>query len=329
MRKLGKSKSHKRQHFVPRCYLKAWHDPDAPPGGRVTPFVWRFDKDGSNPRRKAPSNLFTETDIYTIQREDGERDLRLEHGFQTVEDHFTRIRNLRFARLQWPDAEQLAWVLAFVTTAHVRTAAMRNFHAEQWAGIRERMEDMQRAFERATPEQREAMARASLGSVGGRGGSMTMDDVREVETNPIRFMVPAALRAVMPILAHMTVAVLCTDDPLGFVTTDHPCTWFDPEAYRRAPLYRAPALARPSVEITLPISPSQCLAITHHADFAGYIDVTAEVVNEVNRRHIAHCDESFVACRNETRPVWFEERPVPADAWDLIHADTIVERRQA
>ena len=42
-----------------------------------------------------PSNLFTVTDIYTINRPDCERDLRLEHGFQDLEDKFTRIRNLR------------------------------------------------------------------------------------------------------------------------------------------------------------------------------------------------------------------------------------------
>jgi hypothetical protein len=38
------------------------------------PYVWRFKKDGSDPRRKAPENLFHETDLYTIHREDGERD---------------------------------------------------------------------------------------------------------------------------------------------------------------------------------------------------------------------------------------------------------------
>lgn len=77
MAKHGKTHTHKKQHFVPQCYTKAWHDPDAPAGPKMNPYVWVFDRDGTNVRRKAPANLFTETDIYTIERADGERDLRL------------------------------------------------------------------------------------------------------------------------------------------------------------------------------------------------------------------------------------------------------------
>lgn len=319
MSKHSKIKSHKKQHYVPRCYLKAWHDPTVPPTSRLTPYVWRFDKNGNNPHAKAPENLFTETDIYTIEGADGARDLRLEQGFQGVEDQFTRIRNLTFNRRKWPDAEQLAWVYVFVATAHVRTAAMRNFHAAQWAGIRKHMEDMKDAMQRTTPEQRESKRRASIGlGSGRRSGSMTIDDVRHIEKNPVRFMVPVALNTVVPIIARMHMAVLCTDDPLGFVTTDHPCTWFDPESYKQSPIFRGPALASPSIEITLPISPGQCIAITHRPDFTGYINVQSAVVDEVNRRHIAHADTSFVACRNETRPEWFQQPPLPDDAWEKV-----------
>ena len=69
---------HKKQHFVPQCYLKAWCDPTTPVD--QDPYVWRFRKDGSDPRRKAPENIFHETDLYTIHRPGGGRDLVLEHG---------------------------------------------------------------------------------------------------------------------------------------------------------------------------------------------------------------------------------------------------------
>ncbi len=137
MAKAGRS--HKKQHFVPQCYMKAWHDATAPAGPARTPYVWVFDKDGTGARRKAPANLFTETDIYTIVRPDGQRDLRLEHGFQELEDMFTRVRNLKFNRRAWPDAEDLAWVIGFAATAQARTAAHRDFHREQWAGCWRRL----------------------------------------------------------------------------------------------------------------------------------------------------------------------------------------------
>lgn len=323
MAKHGKIKQHKHQHFVPRCYLKSWHDPEVPPGGRITPYVWQFDKDGSNPRRRAPANLFTETDIYTIERADGERDLRLEHGLQGIEDQFTRIRNLRFARREWPDAEQLLWIHAFVATAQVRTAGMRDFHREQWARLRQMGHDMERTMREATPEQRESMARMGGVMSSDKSAKMTLDDVRAIEANPIQYMVGPVLRTVLPLMGRMHTAVLCTDDDLGFVTTDQPCTWFDPEAYKRPPMLQGAGLGMPAIEVTLPISPGQCLLITHRPETSGYIDIDGLALTELNRRHIAHCDNHFIARRNEVRPGWFERLPLPDDAWEVERARKI------
>ncbi len=61
----------KRQHFVPTCYLKAWLDPSAPRTNTRTPYVWMFDKDGTNPRNKSPEKIFHETDMYTLRLPDG------------------------------------------------------------------------------------------------------------------------------------------------------------------------------------------------------------------------------------------------------------------
>lgn len=323
------SKTHKKQHYVPRCYLKAWHDPAVPPGGKITPYVWHFDKDGSNPRAKAPANIFTETDIYTIERADGERDLRLEHGLQSIEDKFTRIRNLRFSRREWPDAEQFVWVFAFVATAQVRTAAMRDFQAKQWGEMRQTMERFEQEYQEASPEAREKMDFIDQMPGSEKAVEMDIDDLREVEQNPIRFMIAPTLKAVIPIMGRMHLAVLCTNDPIGFVTTDTPCTWFNPEAHKLPPFYRSPGLAVRSIEVTLPISPRQCLFISHNPDFTGYIDVEPHVVDELNRRHIAHCDSAFIACRNESRQVWFEHRPLPDDAWEVVHSDKIAASQAA
>jgi len=315
MAKTGRS--HRKQHFVPQCFTKAWHDRTVPASATRTPYVWVFNKDGSGARRKAPANLFTETDIYTIVRPDGQRDLRLEHGFQGLEDTFTRVRNLKFNRRVWPDSEDLAWVIGFAATAQARTAAHRNFHRDQWAGIRNRMEEFQAVFEVAPPEIKKAMNRVGQQSQSS-GPGMTIDDVRLLEAQPIQKLIGPTLRSVIPVLTRMHAAVLCTNDPLGFVTTDTPCTWFDPKAYKLQPIFRSPALGSPTIEVTLPISPRQCLVITHRPDFHGYIDVDQKVVDEVNRRHIAHCDESFISHSEATRPIWFEQQPMPEDAWEKV-----------
>lgn len=314
--------SQRKQHFVPQCYMKPWQAPDDSGRERSSPSVWVFDRDGSGARRKAPSNLFTETDIYTVHLPDGRRDLYLEHGFGQLEDRFTRIRNLKLGRREWPDEEQLAALLAFVATAQARTEAQRDFHREQWGGLRRRLEEMEEGMKNWTLEEREAQLGRVVGVPDGPG--LTKEDLREMEERPVQWLMRPVLQAVLPMMFRMNVSVLCTDDAIGFVTTDKPCTWFDPEAYKYPPMYRAPGLAMPSIEVTLPISPKQCLLITHRRDHhARFFDVDRVLVDQLNQRHIAHCDQHFISCSPETRPAWFERRPLPDDAWEKVQKKNV------
>src|SRR4051812_9275018 len=84
------AKSHKAQHWIPRSYAAAWVDPDKP--AQHEPFLNIVTKDGSAVRRRAPENVFTETDLYTITLPNGARDLRLEHGLSQLEAAFVQVR---------------------------------------------------------------------------------------------------------------------------------------------------------------------------------------------------------------------------------------------
>lgn len=316
MAKQGKTITHKKQHFVPQCYTKAWHDPEVPAGPTMSPFVWVFDRDGSNPKRKAPANLFTENDIYTIKGENGNRDLRLEHNFQELEDKFTRIRNLKFNRRKWPDAEEMVWTFSFVATAQARTQANRDHQRKQWRGIRKRMEEFQESFEKASPEKERAFGAMTQPRSVDSGPGITLDHIREMEELPIQHMIGTVVSTVIQAFGKMHVGILCTDDPIGFITTDSPCTWFDPEGYKLPPIYRGPGLRFKTTEVTLPISPSQCLIITHNSDLTDYIDVSQKTIDELNRRHIAHCNSNFISRRNETRSIWFQQRTMPEYSWE-------------
>ncbi|MGN6828147.1 DUF4238 domain-containing protein [Paucibacter sp. M5-1] len=317
MSKHGRIKHHAKQHFVAQCYTRPWCDPESV-GPKSTPYVWLFDLEGHNARRKAPVNLFTENDIYTIVGADGERDLRLEHGLCALEDQFTRIRNKTFFKGLWPDEEQFASVLAFVCTAHSRTRAFRDFHKNQWSSIRERMEDMQRALKTASPVQREAMVAMSRSSLSDKRGSMGIEDVRNIERDVMQVMLSATMQIELPMMARMSLAVLRTDDSVGFVTSDVPVMYMDPTAYRRQPMFRSPTLGTREIEVSMPLSPSLCLLLTHRHDLTGFIDVSAKVVNEMNRQRILRADESFIANRNDVCPQWFEHPPMPDDAWEKV-----------
>jgi hypothetical protein len=66
---------HKKQHFIPSSYLRAWCDPNCPEN--QTPYVWRFSADGLESKKKSPEKYFHENNMYTIKKADGGRDLDL------------------------------------------------------------------------------------------------------------------------------------------------------------------------------------------------------------------------------------------------------------
>jgi hypothetical protein len=45
------------------------------------------------------------------------------------------------------------------------------------------------------------------------------------------------------------------------------------------------------------------------------------VVDELNRRTLAHCAEYFVTQTNATRPIWFDPGEEPEDSWRKQHPE--------
>ena len=300
---------HKRQHWVPRSYLASWCDPDTPPGQE--PYVWLFQKDGTNVKRRAPDNIFHETDLYTIDV-GGQRDLTLEHGLSTVESQFVRIRNEVLRRRQPLNDEDRVWLLIFVAAAVSRTRAMRDHMREQWTGMLQKMDRLQEHIDRATPKQLERMIAAAPPVSDNKDSSISHEAVKAMAETPLQIALPGMISSQLRIFRRMKLGILFHDFKPGFITSDTPCVWFDPESYKYPVLFRSPGLGMASIEVTLPISPRQMVIISHQDNLEGYIPLyRSTVVDELNRRTRFHCDEYLVVSRNETRPVWFEEREPP------------------
>ena len=313
---------HSKQHFVPQSYMKAWNDPSFPASPTVSPFLWVFNRDGTNCQKGHAKSLFTENDIYTVPAPNGGRDLYLEHGFSTLEDKFTRVRNLKFNKHIWPTVEEMVWVMMFVATSRMRTQAFRNFHRKQWGGLRERLEEVQTAVKGMEARGEKVEFGTPLeGSTTGRG--LGIDDLKQLEQFPVQTMIGSNARAIVPFLMKMKVGVLCTDDPVGFVTTDDPCTWFNPQAHKLPPFYRSPGLGIPEIEVTFPISSRQCLLITHNNVDKVYFDAPMEIVHELNHRHIGHADEKFISRKPDLHSIWFKKFPMPEDSWENERARKI------
>jgi len=303
--------NNKNQHYVPMCYLKSWCDP-ATPQGQV-PYVWIYDRDGANPKRKAPKNIFSETDLYTVVTESGTRNLVLESGLAQLESAFASLRDTKIAQNAQLSEEDRFLFCVFTAAAHARTIAFRDSQASQWGAAVRKMEDLKSARDSATPEERAAMDRVLARAPS--DCSISYEQAQRLEQQPLQNMMLPVIQELAPLLMQIDLAFLRTPDPLGFITSDSPCTWFDPEAYKRPPMYRQPILAYKSIQIILPVSPSIC-AMFNRQSRNGYFEAQEDWIDEMNRITRFSAYTSFVVNRCEKKEVWFDPGEKPADSWE-------------
>jgi Protein of unknown function (DUF4238) len=308
-------KTHTDQHFVPACYLKAWLEDDIPKGSTKPAFVWIFDQEGKNPQRKSPRRIFTETDLYTLRGADGARDLRLEHGLGEIEDGFTRVRNSKLNRRRELNTADWKWLCLFVATAYMRTKSMIDHHVGQWQKVFDMVE---RVTDQVDADRVSGIERTYPPTLrSGPSYTPQPGDFERMKASTPKLLVSQSIETVFPVLERMHFTIFCTDDPVGFVTSDTPCIWHDSTAYRRPPVMRGVGLMDKDIEITMPLSPWQCIVFTHMPiSKPGYTDCQLGLVDSVNARQIGYAHESFVCRSPIARPEWFARQPLPVDAWE-------------
>jgi hypothetical protein len=262
--------------------------------------VWTFPKNGGEGRRKAPDNIFHETDFYTIRRSDGQRDLSLENGLATLESQFCRIRDAHISRREPLSPEDKGWVCAFVAAMHFRTRTQRDALRSQWSHAVRVAEDMQQALNAMSPTK--LLRHRPLRPFPGESEpSLTIEDARTLSNDPLQHMLMKVIEDDLPVLLRMTLTFFTTDDPTaGFITSDHPCLWFDTDKRRGQMM----SLQSPTVEVTMPVAPNTLL-VQCWEEFPDYWPVATPQVEEFNRFHQGGCDEYLIVNRNETKAVWF------------------------
>jgi hypothetical protein len=302
---VGKAKSHKGQHFVPRIYLAAWCDPETPE--KMDPYVWRFTRDGRPAGKKSPENLFKETDFYTIPMPDGTRNLELEHGLSQLEGKFTDVRK-NLERHEEIDLNDRVSLLAFMVAMSFRTKAHRDFQKGQWDKVVEMADSVAKQFADGRPAPPFMHSDPDAPSI-------SYDEAKEMSQRPIQVMLPIQMRVTLPIFVSMDIAIVETDQSPGLITSDDPCIWFDPDSYRRPPRFQDPSLMSKKIEVTLPLSPRQ-IVMLNRKGINAYCKTTERAIEEYNRRAVAYADQFIITNANMKRDEWFEERELPPDAWE-------------
>jgi hypothetical protein len=263
----------------------------------MEPYVWLFDRDGQNGRRKAPKNVFEETDFYTISMPNGGRDLVLEHGLQELEDQFAKIRDEKLSREIPVTADEGAYVFAFMIAMSFRTKAHRHRRREEWRRVALKMEEAQKLKDE---HGRSPTVRFSF-SQNPQDPSLSLNEVQKLADESMQHMLPVEISTYLPLVAGMEMMVMKTDDPIGFITSDDPCIWLNERANAGPPVIRALGV----FGILMPLSPRQMLFLNPLQSCYGRLKTLAPV-DELNRMTRAHARSELVLCTNTVRGEWFK-----------------------
>lgn len=309
---------HKRQHFIPQSYLKAWCDTQTLSGQE--PYLWQFSKDGLQVKKKAPVNIFHENNMYTIEQPGKQKSLILEHGLSELESRFTKIRDHKISKGKSLSEEEHFILCTFIAAMHGRTKAQRDHLKKFWEEIIDKMDNMTAAINQAAPNERKKVMQA-LGGVSSQGKDVLHEeDVRKLAKHTMPMMLPQLIRVQAPLLVRLDMLILETTEKPGFITSDVPCNWFDPESCKRPPFFQGPALMYKTTEIRFPVSPRQ-LIILNRQGFRGRYIATPEKVDEFNRVTRWSSSEYFIVNSNIKKEYWFDPGVEPEDSWRNKHKD--------
>ncbi len=298
--------NNKNQHYVSEFYLKAWRDPETPQGA----YTWMASKDGSSMERKSPSKIFYETDLYTLET-DGNRDLSIEKSLTQIEGDFSEIRRNKLKKGLKLNVQDKIIICAFAAAMYARTPASGERWKPLWNDFANQTADLMRKMtewkQNTTPEQLKSYVPAMSSK---DSTTMTYDEIKEIADEPVKSLFPSQFKILTPLFSKLDIAILETSTNPGFITSDDPCVWFDPQL-PNYPNLAGRALISPTIEIHLPISPSQCIFLNRRGE-RGYINLSKfgpireiKSVTEINWRTRTKSNQYFIVNQKTMLAKWF------------------------
>lgn len=296
---------YKNQHYIPVTYLQAWCDPESPKG--YTPYIWLFSKDGTDIRKKAPEKILHANNLYTTYTENGQRDLTLEHNLSKIETEFARLRKNKISKRKSLSPEEHFILCMFVAAMYGRTKSYGEHWGRQWKQVLDLGEKLLQYAENASPEELKQLAAASALDNFNEENDLTIEDVRKIVESPIQSTLSATVSILAPELYKLPYMILETSEQVGFITSDAPCVWFDPAIRQNPRPVGAGGLMSPTLEISLPLSPTQTIFFGKHLIATGaYVPIKEQYITDnLNKRTRIHSHEYFIVNSPILKLGWF------------------------
>ena len=286
----------KSQHTIPQCYLKQFVDPKTPAGQE--PYAWVFERDSKKGKKRAPKNISTETDIYTFKWKDGGKDYVLERTFAQIESDYARVYERSISRKIPLDQKEHAILCGFVAAMLQRTMKQKEHIEGFYDQLKTIVENQEKAH--------------------GIPARLSQQLAREKE-NVHKMTIIYSLPFIASTLGKMNLAFLCADRRSSFITSDAPCSLFNPELQWQR--FYGPGLGQRHVEVTMPLSPEIAVVFSWVNNMRGYLGVDQDTVHEFNRHVFGHSHGCFIANSPKLKRRWFRRYPLdPVFLWGMVRA---------
>lgn len=275
----------KRHHFLPRSYLKGFTRDE---------MLWVFDRKLNKYREQHPLRTAAIHELYTFEKEDGERSLEVEHHLAAVEGKATPV----LAALERGEslmAEQRVDLAYFLGLLHSRVPKFEkeisDIADQTTKALLKRMFPNEAAVVarlRERGEEREIDPANILNGIQNERFS-----VKSHRNNTLSMMLDHA-REKVKLFCAMDWMVLHADPRTSFITTDAPFALIASEELNRS---GKPVLGVASFEIVkaVPLTKRVCLLMGGAGSRFGHVETNRDGVRDLNLRLARESDRFVIA----------------------------------
>ena len=268
----------KRQHFVPRFYLRNFCDVDG--------YIWTHDSRRGTARRSTPENTAFETNIYSPVGDDGGRSDEIEVFLAEIESAAAPLL-LRLSSREKLDDEEKATMALFIASLFVRSPAQIRQFAMLAGDLASWMTAVRAEDELNSKQRRGEDTRIEEKIIFYMGREEALNMSVDRRAGLMSFI---QLDPISRLIEKMTWSFEISKD-VEIITSDNPVFWVPSEKIPRSSY--GFGLAHRLAVIPFPLSPSLILRIDHGnpKPWQDHLLDTrhAKLANKMRAQHKDHC----------------------------------------
>jgi len=284
------------QHYIPRFYLNEFTDPEVPQGQE--PYLWIFKFESKKWERRAPVNVASKKDFYTLTDREGKKYNEIERALSALESKTALIfrdkifkRNALLSEEKAVIAEFIAVMMTRIPKSHNRintfVSKIVTLVMEMYQSRPEAVKELKKRYEKET-------------------GKKLPENLNETCFDPSKYEIRASksflLKAMISSINKITEALyymnwtfLHSIENELFITSDNPVHMWHPKS--KTSTYPH-GLIHKHIEVTLPLSKQICFLASWNKEIRTHIDISQSDVEELNQRRIWASDKFIISSRN-------------------------------